>query len=470
MRQLQEASHQGKRFDYCRYYLLLYFATSLPVESLFSITLCFPTFLNYLISTLIVTMLGILRHLFCFRQQQFVELSETDSFQCDEKRPACSNCSNHLIECRYNITAESPRSQSPKCPELSTERPRRYRPHRYATGALKQTLKLSKTQPSRFTQSTGTQCSLIDTISLVDLQLLHHYTIDTYRTMTSGPDLHNVWQKHLVQWGIESPYILHLVLALSALHLAHERPDLQDQYIQQADNHFSFGVRSVASVISELNADSCQKVYMSAVMICFIYFGRGPRPGEYLIFSDSGPAEWLVLMRGVRLIVSSHHAKVFSGILEPGPNDHSRDLTAEMRIKLHEHTVHTEAVQRLIERDVADNEIRGRHLAVIQDLFEIMREVYERRSGGSSGVDLMDLLIGWFYRLPEETIGSLERKEPHSLVILAYWVVLLKYMDSAWFMDGWAEHMLSGISTYLHEDLHQWVEWPLKQVYQTRIE
>ncbi|KOS38555.1 hypothetical protein ACN38_g10611 [Penicillium nordicum] len=374
------------------------------------------------------------------------------------------------------MATESPREQSPNCPEPSTERPgpRRYRPHRYATGGLKQTFKLSKTQPSRFTQSTRTQCSLSSgltgTIPLADLQLLHHYTIDTYQTMTSGPDPHNVWQKHLVQWGIELPYILHLVLALSALHLAHERPDLQDQYIQQADNHFSFGVRSVTSVISELDADSCQKVYMSAVMICFIYFGRGPRPGEYLIFSDSGPAEWLVLMRGVRLIVTSHHANVFSGILAPGPNGRSRDLSAEMHIKLHEHTVHTEAVQRLVERDIADDEIRGRYLASIENLFEIMREVYERRSGGSTGVGLMDLLMGWFYRLPEEMISSLERKEPHSLVILAYWVVLLKYMDSAWFMDGWAEHMLSGISTYLREDFHQWIEWPLKQVYQTQIE
>lgn len=46
----------------------------------------------------------------------------------------------------------------------------------------------------------------------------------------------------------------------------------------------------------------------------------------------------------------------------------------------------------------------------------------------------MDVLIGWIYRLPEEIIGSLERKEPHALVILAHWAVLLKSMNSAWFM------------------------------------
>ncbi|KXG54334.1 uncharacterized protein PGRI_074780 [Penicillium griseofulvum] len=287
--------------------------------------------------------------------------------------------------------------------------------------------------------------------------------------MTAGADLSNLWQKHLVHWGIQFPPILHLILALSALHLAYKQPDLREQYIQQADNHFSFGTRSITRVLSELNTDNCQKIYMSAVMICFIYFGRGPRPGQYLIFSDSGPAEWLVLMRGVRLIVLSHHAEVFSGLLQPGPNDWSHTLTAEMRRELHEHTVQTEAVRRLVQRDIADGEARGRYLAVIEDLLEIMREVYERRSAGSSGVELMDLLIGWLYRLPQEIIGSIEQKEPHALVILAHWAVLLKYMGSAWFMDGWAEHVLSGISTYLHESFHPWIKWPLEKVYPAQV-
>ncbi|CAP97064.1 hypothetical protein EN45_083310 [Penicillium chrysogenum] len=416
-------------------------------------------------------MLGILQALFCFRQR-YIELPKADSVQCDEKRPACSNCSSHRIECGYHDTSESAGSQTPGS---ATERHRgRHRNYCHSAGGVKHSFKLSKIQPPQYTQSTGIKSSLssdlTSTISLADLQLLHHYTIDTYQTMTSSPDLQTMWQKTLVQWGIEFPYILHLILALSALHLAHEQPYLQEKYIQQADVHFSFGVRSVTSVFSELNADNCQRVYMSAVMICFIYFGRGPRPGQYLIFSDSGPAEWVVLMRGVRLIVISHRAKVFSGVLELRPNDQSRDLTAAMRDELHEHTIHTEAVKQLIERDITDNEARGRHLAVIENLLEIMREVYERRSAGSSGVDLMDLVMGWFYRLSEERIGSLEQKEPHILVILAHWAVLLKYMDSAWFMDGWAEHMLSGISTYLHEDFRQWIEWPLKKVFETQVE
>lgn len=288
--------------------------------------------------------------------------------------------------------------------------------------------------------------------------------------MVENGDIHQVWQKHIVNWGIEFPSLLHLILALSALHLAHEKPALREQYVQQADENFTFGVKSVTTVLSGLNEDNCQKMYMAAVLICFIYFGRGPRPGEYLIFSQNGLAEWLVLMRGVKLILQSYHSKVFSGVLEPNTDEKEYILTPEMRSELHEHTVHTEAVSRLIEQEITDQIKRAMYLSVMKDLLRIMREVYERRSGGSSGVGLMDVLIGWLYRLPEEMVNLLEQKEPHALVLLAYWAVMLLYMESAWFMEGWAEHVLLGISASLGPEFRPWVEWPLRKVRLSAVE
>jgi hypothetical protein len=119
----------------------------------------------------------------------------------------------------------------------------------------------------------------------------------------------------------------------------------REQYIRQADHHFTFGVRSVTAIVSRLNAENCQKVYMAAVMICFVYFGRGPRPGEYFIFSEHGPAELVVLIDGVKLILQSHQAKIFSGILEPKSEKVLYEITPAMHIELHEHRVQLIAVQ-----------------------------------------------------------------------------------------------------------------------------
>jgi hypothetical protein len=279
-------------------------------------------------------------------------------------------------------------------------------------------------------------------------------------------DPHNVWQYHIVQWGIEFPSILHLILALSALHLAFERPDERNKYIQKADDHFTFGVRTVTNLLSleDLDEGNCQKIYMSAVLIIFIYFGRGPRPGEYLIFSDTGPAEWLVLMQGVKLTVQSHHQKVFSGILKPEPPEPLPAISPSIALELHEQTVYTQAAQRLVEREVTDESVLPLYISALDDLYDIMNQVYQRRSAQQTGVALMDLLIGWLYRLPEQFIRLLEEKEPRALVVLAYWAVMFRYMETAWFMKGWAAHVLSGVSTFIQAEYRPWIEWPLNKV------
>lgn len=278
----------------------------------------------------------------------------------------------------------------------------------------------------------------------------------------------DLWQVDLVQWGFEFPSILHMVLALAALHAAYEKPESRDQYVQQANDHFTFGIRSVTAILSQLNEENCQKIYISASLICLIYFGRGPCAGEYLVFSTSGPSEWLVLMRGVKLIMANYRDKVFTGKLEPKPGSDEPDfaMTPEMCTELSEHMMYTEAVQRLVEHEEMDESSRTMYIAAIKDLLEIIREVHGKVSTGKTGLHLMHLLIGWIYRQPEEFISIIEQREPYSLIIVASWGVLLRYMESSWLMKGWSKHVVSGVSAIIRPDLQPWIEFPFRKVQQ----
>ena len=299
-----------------------------------------------------------------------------------------------------------------------------------------------------------------------DLQLFHHFLISTAPTIVEDAHGCALWQNHVAQWAIEFPSILHLILALSALHLSHERPSLRVQYLQQADYHFTFGVQSVTALLSGLNADTCQKVYLSAVLVCFTYFGRGPRPGEYLVFSDDGPAEWLVLMHGVRLILQSYHDKVFSGILKPIVNHDAPVLSGPLCSEMQEHIAEVQKLQHLLDLhhpwDAAD---RVMYVSAIDNLTPTLEEVYGKRALKTPGVAFMHILMGWVYRLPREFVVQLEQKEPLALVIFAYWADLLKFMEPIWFMKGWAGHVLNGVCSFLPADLWEWIEWPMHHVY-----
>lgn len=455
------------------FFLLAYIAcVDSPLYFITGVHFCsFP--LIYLLLLKVRIMLDTLISLFCFPQRRIRLPSMSTSIdpcQCDEKKPICTNCANHEIECTFSARGSSEVSSAASGSISTSERHPREKKYRFRTSQY--TTEVSKrTTQSPTLKSTETQHKDVfteastDFISIPDLQLFHHFLVSTIPTTVDDEDGRVVWQNHVAQWALEFPSILHLILALSALHMGHEKPALRDQYLQQADDHFTFGIQSVTAVLSELNADTCQKVYISAVMICFAYFGRGPRPGEYLVFSDNGPAEWLVLMHGVKLILESHRNKVFSGILEPKPNSDVPNISPSLQNELQNHIAQVQGLQRLVDlQHLWDAGDRVMYVSAIDNLTSTVEEIYQKRSLRKSAVGLMHILMGWLYRLPRDFVAQLERKDPSALVILAHWAGLLKYMESVWFMKGWADHVLNGVCAFLPADLWVWIEWPMERV------
>lgn len=306
------------------------------------------------------------------------------------------------------------------------------------------------------------------------MQLFHHFVTSTHCTLTEDAKGHELWQIHVPQWGITFPSILHLILALSALHCAHQqpepRPELRDRFVAQADQHFTFGVSSVTVVLSqfELTPENAQPIYIATVLICFIYFARGPRSGEYLVFSDTGQAEWLVLMRGVRLAVQAHRGGIFTGVLKPHNTDEEqmqrRYINPEWQDTWKEDHHHLQQAQQLIRQGSADAAQGDLYVSLLDTLMQTFEEVYVKMSFQPERVGLMQYIIGWLYRLPEEYIELLKLKEPCALVILAYWSILLRYMRSIWFMHGWDIHVIDGIARTLPWDRKEWISWPVRRI------
>jgi hypothetical protein len=388
--------------------------------------------------------------------------------QCDEKKPICSNCIDRALECTFSInnTSEFITTRLPETKSLF--RPYTFSPHSFKENDEKGASSVGEEYQGVSTNSVGVQCNFdvpsTRYISLDDLHLFHHFTISTYSTISDDAGSRELWQMHVPQWGINFPSIQHLILAISALHLFHEFPSRRDTYVRKADDHFTFGLQSVTAVLGYLNSQTCQQVYISTVLICFVYFGRGPRIGEYLVFSDHGPSEWRVLMNGVKLIVESYRGEVFTGVLGPRPRAAATCVDSSLqRDEMDNYVEHLQEVRVLIQQNLQESDV-AMYDSVIDDLLTVMAEVDQKRSVQWPPVGLMQILIGWVYRLPDEFVNHLEQKEPMALVILAYWAMLLKYMQSVWLMKGWDVHVMGGIRACLQDQFHGWIEWPVQQV------
>ncbi|KAJ0420964.1 hypothetical protein BJY00DRAFT_119215 [Aspergillus carlsbadensis] len=381
--------------------------------------------------------------------------------KCDEKKPTCSNCLQHSIECDFTARSAS---------ESLTPPARRYQ---FRQSKYQQVASPSpQVQEPEKTTSAAVQCDIPPIpdkggISLSDLHLFHHFTTTTYRTFGGESDAtQRLWQSHIPAWGISFPSILHLILAFSALHLASLHPDRRDEYVAQADQHFTFGVRSVTSVLAldTLDSENCQLIYMSAVLICFTYFARGPREGEFLVFSAGGKSEWLVLLHGVRAILAQKQSEIFTGDLEPVAKEQKPQGKDDINIprldsEFSQHTALLHEVRLLVSTDVTTAD-RDFYLAALDDLTNCFGDAQESVKAGECTTEIMPFAMGWTFRLPAVMIDRLEAREPVALVILAHWAILLRYMRGVWFMEGWDAHIVSGIRACLPQEFRRWVEWP----------
>jgi hypothetical protein len=69
-------------------------------------------------------------------------------------------------------------------------------------------------------------------------------------------------------------------------------------------------------------------------------------------------------------------------------------------------------------------------------------------------------LQDWLVTIPTEYIDSLNQRRPESLVILAYYCVLLEKGSEYWFVGDLGRQLIKLIDDHLGPFWAQWLEWP----------
>ena len=64
----------------------------------------------------------------------------------------------------------------------------------------------------------------------------------------------------------------------------------------------------------------------------------------------------------------------------------------------------------------------------------------------------------------ERFIPLLAQEEQVALVILAYYCVLLHQIPTRWWIEGWVEHLMTGIYGSLDETYRSWIVWPIEEL------
>lgn len=294
-----------------------------------------------------------------------------------------------------------------------------------------------------------------------DLELLHHYSTHTASTLHGDSSMTTLLRVMVPKLGFEYEFVMRGVLALSALHLAHFRPDKSDLYLALAVHHQDIGLRAATSLLTSLTEENCSAVYIFSAYTLYHALASPKKPGDLLITGENGVADWLFLLKGCSYIMSSSYDSLLAGPFGPMFKAGSRrnEIREAHAASLPPLELPVDELRALIHTTVHDQAHLKEYDAAIAELRKSLVMSYYQGAKYEGG----ELFI-WLFRATQGFLKLLRSQTPESLTILAYFCVLLSRCEYHWWLEGWSVHLISKIYELLSPEYRLWIRWPIEEI------
>jgi hypothetical protein len=413
--------------------------------------------------------------------------------KCDEVYPRCFNCRRHETPCSLS-------ESSPPDPPESSPKPRVPATPRSegaeatgrslsSSGAATRAATRAATSPSPGPgpgPSAGlgsSSLTISDTLSplspdelrAADLELMHHYCTATADTLSSKPEICQVWRLYIPREGYRHPYVMRGILSVAAAHKAHLLPYSRRRYLALADYHQTVGSEGFREALQA--AASPERALSLWVFGCLVVIHSMTLPlrsGGALDDAIGRFIELTTLFRGlmttmsplVERLLRSELAPMVYGIYPFGDKDILERFLPPENIFLPPDT--WDALQAV--RDFFRSDLPAADQPAYLETVGHLETVAKLIALNGVHVDL-GAVLAWITRVPVGVLAEMGAGRPHALLLLAYYSVLWESLDSkAWFGRAWPPLLLEAVEARLTGDerFEELLRWPRQSLLHMR--
>lgn len=363
---------------------------------------------------------------------------KTKKIKCDEKVP-CGRCSKFSLAC--SLSTESATSANPPRHSLASK-------------------PIDSSSPS----------TSIDTFEASDFALFNHFLTTTLPCLAlKNEALLMSWKSDLPNLAPKFPYLLHEVLAVSAIHLHHLNPSSSINYQRVAWGHQAKAFSQFRDALSpEVAAHQVHALFACSALMSNYYFASFEDPSSLLFNSDPpGPPEWIFPVRGCATLV--HQLR--------GPLEASTSWTA-LQSSLDTWSVSPPSPEGPEwEPELQSMEAKLRALShgtdsktLYEDDFQLLKKCFKiAGKAGDASCKVSAMMFGG--AASEGFLKDMtERKRPETLVMMAFWCVLISRVNQRhWLRSGSVpEAILGVIEAHLPREYLELIRWPAQQIRSAR--
>lgn len=283
-----------------------------------------------------------------------------------------------------------------------------------ASPASASTIHRELSAPSEADTANGT--SLTVEWGPITAELMHNYITSTCISLSSNPIMQTFMQINIPRIGFANPHVLHMVLGISALHMARFNPNRDSYYLDHANRHYQAGLWIATSLLQNLNEENCHGLYLFSSQCTLFTLARGPTPGDFLLFSDNGLAEWMTLFRGAHPVLESYGDIIRNGPLAPMIQDGIQSLTRARVDMPASETDQLTILRSMVESHPSSSEELRTLNAALDELAVLFSSRYSIE-GRKAQVETRSIGI-WLYRVSGTFTTLLQQQHPVALTIL----------------------------------------------------
>ncbi|KAJ9644891.1 uncharacterized protein PV06_04475 [Exophiala oligosperma] len=415
--------------------------------------------------------------------------------KCTEERPSCAACARHGVDCEYiensslTVNKAASVSHQPQAGRSPSKKPSPAQVREQPAAASSSSRSLSEHEatvspPSGLDVPYSRNLSGVipdDLRSQIELYLIHRFKSSVSQSFPSAqtPHLKDIYVWHATEAAFDHPYLLNAIFAVTALYLCmcqlhklHENHAVQLpkalQHVDFAQVHRTYLNIAVSQERDELsslgphNADAVglTSILLSIMSTCLLSDAPVAHGAEY-----SPPMQWLTLSAAVQTVFQEAVPYLHEGAMmsymrasrEPNLTDTDTLFHPNNTVPFHsilEFEDPDSPYADQPETKAADGEAYHSALAMIGSIFNAIR-------AGEPKHYLCMRVMAFGPIVPKSYVTLLAQKRARAMVILAYFMVLVKYLDSYWWFQGRAEKEILGIRSAL-PDRWQWaLRWPL---------
>ncbi|KAL0940151.1 C6 zinc finger protein [Colletotrichum truncatum] len=354
--------------------------------------------------------------------------------KCDEKKPECSQCAKQSITC--DIIAKNSRRSLVEQKSLNIPTP---------------------------------SSPLPVNLNMLDLELIHHWTLNTYDSLTIDPLLRTFWLRNAVRVGFRCEFVMRSILALSAMHLGYLNPARREELTQHALNHNNLAAAATRASIYQVDqvedTEMRENLFLYSVIILFYIISQIENPHDTFFgranLTQQYTPDWMIFFKGCRhLALASESFYISSNLMHPFVN-HQLEMGYYYRQKISQGP-HLTTLLRQIQNigDCFTPSEMAAYTHAIQELeavFGVLAEFPETR-------DMLHAFF-WISNVSDhrgDFIALLQKPNPsqEALVIYAYFCMMTQRLPVRWWADKWVQGLENGALDYLDDEHRTWIVEP----------